>query len=231
MNYYPHHIGDFTRDTAHLSMLEEGAYRRMIDVYYGSEKPLPAESGKLYRLVRAQSSSERKAVDTVLGEFFEKRDDGWHQKRCDEEICKAHEKSQKARHSAQQKWSKRDANADANADADAMRTQSERKANGMLTNNQEPRTKENQDQKRAASPPPDPLWGEGLSVLTGAGMKIESARAFIGKCLKSWDANTVLDALREASGTAEPRSYALSLMAGKPKKQLQRGADPTVGSI
>jgi len=27
MNYYEHHLGDYVRDTAHLSMLEDGACR------------------------------------------------------------------------------------------------------------------------------------------------------------------------------------------------------------
>lgn len=91
MNYYNHHIGDYAKDTAHLSMMEDGAYRRLIDICYASEKPLPLESRAVYRLARAQSKAERDAVDVVLREFFDRRDDGWHQKRCDEEIAKAME--------------------------------------------------------------------------------------------------------------------------------------------
>ena len=43
VNYYPHHIGDYSKDTSHLTMLEDAAYRRMLDVYYATEKPLPLD--------------------------------------------------------------------------------------------------------------------------------------------------------------------------------------------
>jgi uncharacterized protein YdaU (DUF1376 family) len=89
VNFYPHHIGDYAKDTAHLSMLEDAAYRRMLDVAYGSEKPLPKSQEKIYRLVRARSNTERLAVDIVLGEFWIEGEDGWHNKRVEEELAKA----------------------------------------------------------------------------------------------------------------------------------------------
>jgi uncharacterized protein YdaU (DUF1376 family) len=60
----------------------------MLDVYYGTEKPLPADSAKVCRLVRARTLQERKAVDVVLSEFFTLESDGWHNKRADQEIAK-----------------------------------------------------------------------------------------------------------------------------------------------
>lgn len=42
MNFYEHHLGDYMRDTAHLSMIEDAAYRRLLDAYYIREAPLPA---------------------------------------------------------------------------------------------------------------------------------------------------------------------------------------------
>lgn len=91
MNYYSHHIGDYLSATAHLSLLEHGVYRRLIDVYYIHEAPLPAEVKQIYRLVGAKSKDEREAVDTVLEEFFTKVDAGWSQSRCDFEIGKCAE--------------------------------------------------------------------------------------------------------------------------------------------
>lgn len=88
MNYYEHHIGDYIKATAHLSMLEDAAYRRLIDAYYSREAPLPVDKKACYRLVRANSKVEKAAVDAVLSEFFSLDDDGWHQTRCDEEIEK-----------------------------------------------------------------------------------------------------------------------------------------------
>lgn len=88
VNYYPHHIGDYLRDTSHLTALEDGTYRRMLDVYYASEKPLPLETHWVCRLVRARTTEEQDAVSEILRQYFEKREDGWHNKRADSEIKK-----------------------------------------------------------------------------------------------------------------------------------------------
>jgi uncharacterized protein YdaU (DUF1376 family) len=92
VNYYEHHLGDYLRDTAHLTMIEDGAYRRMLDAYYTRERPLPADVKDICRLVRATSKTERIAVETVLGEFFFASESGWRHKRCDEEIDRYLEK-------------------------------------------------------------------------------------------------------------------------------------------
>lgn len=88
MNYYEHHLADYTQATAHLSMLEDAAYSRMLRWYYANEKPLPLEIKAIERLVRAQSKQEREAVKTVLEEFFVQAEDGWHQDRADNEIAR-----------------------------------------------------------------------------------------------------------------------------------------------
>lgn len=131
LNYYPLHIGDYLRDTSHLSLLEDGAYRRMLDLYYASERPLPLNLDGLYRLIRAKSKAEREAVDTVLEEFFRRDEDGWHNARADEEIAKARDKSGKAKVSAEKRWQ---SDRTANASGGAMQTHSE----GNAPNNQKP---------------------------------------------------------------------------------------------
>ena len=86
MNYYSHHIGDYLTATAHLTLLEHGAYRRLIDIYMGTEKPLPLDRKAVYRLVMARAEEEVSAVDSVLDEFFTETPDGYRQSRCDYEI-------------------------------------------------------------------------------------------------------------------------------------------------
>ncbi|WP_440221857.1 YdaU family protein [Dokdonella sp. MW10] len=86
MNYYERHLGDYARDTAHLSILEHGVYTLLLDRYYATEAPIPADQA--HRLCRARSPDEREAVDAVLAEFFVLGDDGWHSARCDDEIAK-----------------------------------------------------------------------------------------------------------------------------------------------
>lgn len=88
MNYYEHHIGDYAEATAHLSFVEDAAYSRLIRKYYAQEKCLPADIKAVQRLVGARTKEEREAVATVLEEFFELLEDGYHQARCDEAIAK-----------------------------------------------------------------------------------------------------------------------------------------------
>lgn len=84
MNYYEHHLGDYAKDTGHLSMLEHGAYRLLLDRYYSTEEGIPA--AQAYRLARARSNEECQAVDVVLEEFFELVDGVWINHRAEEEI-------------------------------------------------------------------------------------------------------------------------------------------------
>lgn len=97
INFYPHHIGDYLTATAHLSWVEDCAYRRLLDVYYSREKAIPADIAQAARLIRASSKDERKAVETVLNEFFALGPDGWTHTRCEEEISKARQAAERAR--------------------------------------------------------------------------------------------------------------------------------------
>ena len=127
MNYYEHHIGDYAEATAHLTFIEDAAYSRLIRKYYASERPLPAELKAVQRLVAARTKEEKEAVETILDEFFELRDDGWHNERCDEEIARFQDKQAKAKRSAESRWNKTKPHSEgnANASADGMRTHSE----------------------------------------------------------------------------------------------------------
>lgn len=97
MIYYPHHIGDYMTSTAHLTILEDGAYRRLLDFYYSREAPIPIDLVQICRLIRARSREERRAVETILNEFFALTDAGWMHARCEEEIKKSKIISERAR--------------------------------------------------------------------------------------------------------------------------------------
>jgi len=86
VNYYEHHLGDYAKDAAHLSLIEDGAYRRLLDAYYSREQPLPGDVKLCCKLARATTKAERDAVAYVLEEFFDLREDGYHQKRVDQEL-------------------------------------------------------------------------------------------------------------------------------------------------
>lgn len=87
MNYYSFHIGDYLSATTHLSIIEHGAYRRLLDIYYIHESPLPDDVKQVYRLVGARGKEEREAVDSVLAEFFQSTPEGFRHDRCDHEIA------------------------------------------------------------------------------------------------------------------------------------------------
>jgi uncharacterized protein YdaU (DUF1376 family) len=101
VNFYKHHIGDYDADTSHLSWLEDMAYTRLMRLYYRRELPIPGEIHQACRLVRANSKQEKDAVESVLREFFNLEPDGWHNKRCDEEIAAAGKKAEANRTNGQ----------------------------------------------------------------------------------------------------------------------------------
>lgn len=125
MNYYERHIGDYLKDTAHLSLLEHGVYTRLLDVYYTREGGIPEKEAA--RLIGARSKDEREALAAVLAEFFTLIDALHIQQRCDREIERFQDKQAKARRSAEARWSasKTQSEGNANASPDAMRTHSE----------------------------------------------------------------------------------------------------------
>ena len=84
MIWYKFHVGDYITHTMHLTDAEDLAYRRLLDLYYLSEKPIPDDIGAVCRKIRL----DRDVVEPVLNEFFERSVDGWLNTRCEEEIRK-----------------------------------------------------------------------------------------------------------------------------------------------
>ena len=95
------------RDTAHLSIMEHGAYNIMLDHCYATEKPLPGDFDALYRLCRAMSKPEQEAVRKVVRGFFVLKDDEYHNPRADREIATAQGTIAKQRQSGAEASAKR----------------------------------------------------------------------------------------------------------------------------
>ncbi len=91
MNYYQRHLGDFARDTAHLSALEFGVYNLLLDWYYANERPIPDAQAHRY------GRCERETVAMILSEFFTKDGDHWMHKRVEAEIAAYNAKAAKNR--------------------------------------------------------------------------------------------------------------------------------------
>ena len=67
MNFYPFHIGDYAAHTRHLSLMEDLAYRRLIDLYYLGEEALQGEPAYLARRIGMSDFSSD--VEYILTEM------------------------------------------------------------------------------------------------------------------------------------------------------------------
>lgn len=91
--YFRFHIGDYKRATDHLTNEEDLAYRRLLEMYYETEKPIPLDTGRVARRLRVDTDS----VSIVLEEFFLKTDDGWRHPYCDKQIVAYHGQAETSR--------------------------------------------------------------------------------------------------------------------------------------
>lgn len=143
MNYYKRHLGDYAKDTSHLSVMEHGAYTLLLDYYYSTEKPIPDD--RCERIAKAYAEDERAAVAVVLSEFFKRKGKFWIHSKCEHIIDEAKQKTLSAQSSATARWhGKKDAN--------ALRTHCERNASHkpLATT---PLTTTKKDQKIGAEAP------------------------------------------------------------------------------
>lgn len=154
MNFYKHHLGDYDGATVHLTWDEDIAYTRLLRAYYRRERPIP--DGEIYRLTRANGKPQRLAVDSVLREFFELRDDGWHNKRADEEVATYQTQSDTNRRIARTRAGKRTVNESSNESLHEPSTK------GTPNHKPEPLTR-NQSNSKTGADAPDwlpPEWFE-----------------------------------------------------------------------
>ena len=140
MHYYQFNIGDYLSHTKHLDVMEDLAYRRLLDLYYLHERPLNSGIASVARQIGMRDQETE--VKTVLEEFFHLSDDGWINQRADKEIKHFHSKIDQASRAGK---------------ASAERRMSARSTDVQLTNKQEPIT--NNQLKTYVCPPdgePDP---------------------------------------------------------------------------
>lgn len=96
-HWYPRYVGDYAKDTAHLSLMEHGAFTMLLDWYYSTGKPLPANWVQMHRICKAVAPDEQEAVRSVVEQFFKQSPDGWHNDRADVELLKRSGISEKRR--------------------------------------------------------------------------------------------------------------------------------------
>ncbi len=242
MNFYPFHIGDYASATRHLSIIEDGAYRRLLDLYYSREKPLPNSLDEVCRLVSARDKQEKAAVETVLREFFIASEDGWKHTRCDSEIAVFNDKRTKAVRSAKARWQSSESHTERNANA--MRTHTERIPDAVPTQCEGNATKTNTKNSvpngtgqralsavdpRAENPSPqdpgddesDPvkqLFDLGVKIFIEGGSSDRNARSAVGRMRSTVGDAETMRILIAARDTTDPIAFAMKAIAPKPRR-------------
>jgi uncharacterized protein YdaU (DUF1376 family) len=82
MKWYKFAAAEYQIKTIHLTDAEDLAYRRLLDMAYLSEKPIPLDANLVARRVRI----DQDIVEQVLSEFFEKTESGYRNRRVEEEV-------------------------------------------------------------------------------------------------------------------------------------------------
>jgi uncharacterized protein YdaU (DUF1376 family) len=137
MHFYQFHIGDYKSHTHHLSLIEDLAFRRLLDHYYLHEAPIKQRD--IARQIGMRDNEQE--VLTVLNEFFVSTEQGFINPRADEEISKYRKFSEDGKKGAAKRWHK-DSNGEANSPPNAT---------PIATNNQEPITNNHKPIKERAT--------------------------------------------------------------------------------
>jgi uncharacterized protein YdaU (DUF1376 family) len=102
MHYYQFHIGDYKSHTHHLSLIEDLAFRRLLDHYYLHEQPIKQRD--ISRQIGMKDHEQE--VLTVLDEFFMSTEDGYINPRADDEIAKYRKFIEDGKRGAAKRWLK-----------------------------------------------------------------------------------------------------------------------------
>lgn len=106
-DWYPFYPVDWKRDTLHLTLAEEGAYRRLNDEYMVSGGGLPDNDAALARLIGV-SLTDWMAVAPTIRKFYEASNGKLIHKRCEEELLEqlkqSHSKRMAGALGAETRW-------------------------------------------------------------------------------------------------------------------------------
>jgi len=128
MHYFQFNIGDYASHTRHLSLMEDLAYRRLLDLYYLKDGEVYGDETEVARQICMREHVAD--VTQVLQDFFSiGEDDRWTHDRCDAEIAHFRQKIEKASNAGK---------------ASAQRRSNVRSTDVQPTNNQEPITNNQQ---------------------------------------------------------------------------------------
>ena len=103
MHYFSFNIADYAIHTRHLTLMQDIAYRRLLDWYYLNEKPINSDYARAATLILMLDFKDD--IKVVLNEFFTKTKDGWINKRANKEIAVYKGFSDAGKRGAAKRWS------------------------------------------------------------------------------------------------------------------------------
>ena len=254
MNYFELYPGDYLRDTTRLTLIEHGAYLRLLMTYYAEEQPLPADEGELFVIVSAITPADKAAVRKVADRFFPVGQDGVRRSgRVEEEIAKARKRIETAK-----------ANGSKNKPSGQPKKDQAANPAGMPAGDPSAKPGDTQPPTQSgealhaphatlepsdpngsgdvpppaptnpvpipppeppAGPAPDPIWGTGLAFLVRRGIPEKQARALLGK-LRQAAGDIRAGALLADAEAQDITDLVPWLMAGatRPSQQLGKTA-------
>ena len=157
MHYFQFHIGDYKSHTHHLTVIEDIAYRRLLDHYYLHEAPIKQRD--IARQIGMRDHEQE--VLSVLDEFFVSTEEGFINDRADRAIAEYHGKKEQAskagKASAERRFNARSTDVQPTTNQEPLTTNQE-----PLTTNHKPITI-----KKTVAPPfgvTESVWQDWLKL-------------------------------------------------------------------
>jgi len=149
MHYFQFHIGDYKSHTHHLTVIEDIAYRRLLDHYYLHEAPIKQRD--IARQIGMRDHEQE--VLSVLNEFFVSTEEGFINARADRAIAEYHGKKEQASKAGK---------------ASAERRSNARSTDVQPTSNQEPLTTNQKPKNTKTVAPPfgvtESVWQDWITL-------------------------------------------------------------------
>lgn len=213
--WYPFYPFRYQRDTMHLTAEQDGAYRRLIDHYMITKRPLPDNDMALARIAGIDATSN---AISMLRAFFKQKSDGF----LYHETCERHLKEQatrkmlnkkRAKNAAKKRWEKQDDNANSMPEAmlnDATNTNTNTNTYSDTNVSDESGDSQEVDFKRI-------IFRDGLKWLAQRTGKTEKQlRPLVGKWCKAGDdvvAGALITAQKQSA--VEPISFIEKIISSK----------------
>lgn len=217
--WMPLHIGDYLKDTGHLSALEHGAYLLMI-MHYWQHGALPADERLTARIAKLSPDQWADSRD-ILAMLFQEH---WTHKRIDAELAKADEIIEKRRSAANARY------ASSKPDASAVHVHSNSSDTGALPRTLDLVVKEEpkgSSKKRGCRLPPDFMPDQSWAV--GQGLSPSQAQVEADKFRDYWNGKAGASAIKlDWPGTWRNwvRSAVERLPRGSPPSSKHERPDP-----